>query len=204
MSKRKIVIDEKTYHWTYGGDGPAVATIWDGNKKYCISSIDMLGIDNHAHERGQWKETTDGMVTPRFIRAWIERKLLGRDVPIPQHPYNPPAWLVEETKQMREKQKGPNVEIPIGYVQPEVYLIYRSYYNDDAGRIFASVVEATLDPAFAKQIADDKNNARTEEDIDRDISFYARFMKLEYRKILVPSKHAKAPAGLYDEISDGC
>jgi hypothetical protein len=171
MTKRKIVVEGKIYEWMYHSGG---AVIWDGDKKHHATGLELTGLTPDQHERGHWKRTGYGVVSPRFIRAWIERTLLGRDVGIPR-PYRLDRFTSTPL------QPKP-VETLVDFVQPDVYLIMVRRWNDEAGHEDDHVVGATLDPALAKEIAKARNDARTETDFACEVMFYATPMKLEYRR----------------------
>lgn len=40
--------------------------------KYVVSSADMIGRTPSTFERGQYKKTSDGMVTPKYVAAFIQ------------------------------------------------------------------------------------------------------------------------------------
>ena len=71
---RAIVIHGKRWWYRVGRAGWTIL-VWDPNgAKRVTNAGHVLGLPPQVVERGQWKQTTDGMVTPRKIADWIERQ----------------------------------------------------------------------------------------------------------------------------------
>ena len=68
--RRKLVTPYGEFEWMYHG-GPV--TIWgpDGFKAKPLCRA-VTGRTQHTHERGQWKKTSDGYVTPGMVRKWLD------------------------------------------------------------------------------------------------------------------------------------
>lgn len=45
-------------------------------KSYHVDPTQILQITHDAHERGCWKKTRDGMVTPEYVAAFISDLIL--------------------------------------------------------------------------------------------------------------------------------
>jgi len=69
-SKRKIIINGDTYKYIIGKGN---VVIWAPNKKKIVVDFSTLtGRSWDAIERGQWKNTRDGMITPKDIANYIQ------------------------------------------------------------------------------------------------------------------------------------
>jgi hypothetical protein len=63
--------------WSYRlGRGNAVIVLPTG-KKLVVRYADLTGRSPDIIERGQWKGTSDGMVTPEHVRRYIRRHLVA-------------------------------------------------------------------------------------------------------------------------------
>ena len=76
MSWRTLRIGDEEFRYRLG-TGFAVIRTEDG-KSHVVSLSKLTGRSPMLLERGRWKGTTDGMVGPRHIRAWVEKNLLQR------------------------------------------------------------------------------------------------------------------------------
>jgi hypothetical protein len=75
MSWRKLVVDDLTYFWKCG---QTVVEIRGPDEQGCGNMTmdrpkveDVIGTTVGIVERGRWKGTTDGMVTPRLVSEFI-------------------------------------------------------------------------------------------------------------------------------------
>ena len=82
MSKGRIHIDGE--EWTYRVGRSYVVIKSPENKRFNVRPTDMTGVSSDDMDDAQCDGTPYGMVQPRHIKAWIEREVLGRDVPIPK------------------------------------------------------------------------------------------------------------------------
>lgn len=76
MNPRIIVVDGLTYTWRAGPGtveirGPAEIRFQKNRTFDRLHSSKLLGVTPDVFERGQWKKTSDGMITPRAIRDFI-------------------------------------------------------------------------------------------------------------------------------------
>ena len=69
MSLRKINVDGAVWEYRIG-KGAAVLVAPDG-KKAVVGLDKLTGRSWDTLERGQWKRTSDGMVTPKDVAAYI-------------------------------------------------------------------------------------------------------------------------------------
>lgn len=74
MNWRKIVVDEKEYRWT-GGSAYVVVQDTNGKRVLGASACEIKGITPDVWERGKWKGTSDGMITPGEVAAFIKKKV---------------------------------------------------------------------------------------------------------------------------------
>lgn len=73
--KRYIVIGSERWEYKIG---KSYAHIWTPRgKKVIINSNTVNGTAPFTFERGQYKRTSDGMVTPKDVREYIEKNLIG-------------------------------------------------------------------------------------------------------------------------------
>lgn len=70
MSWRKIAVDGKTYRWRCGGS--VLVQDENGKRVACVSAAKAKGLTEDAFERGKWKQTKDGMITPHDVARLIE------------------------------------------------------------------------------------------------------------------------------------
>lgn len=73
MTWRKIHIDEEVWEYQLG-KGNAVIKSSD-NKKTVVDYSKLTGRSWGIIERGQRKKTSDGMVTPKHIKEYIQKYL---------------------------------------------------------------------------------------------------------------------------------
>ncbi len=69
---RKIHLDDKIYQYRVG-KGYVVIEFPDGHREVVADST-ITGRTPDTIERGKWKKTTDGMVLPSHIKAWLEQR----------------------------------------------------------------------------------------------------------------------------------
>lgn len=74
-AKRRLVLSTGEWRWFYGrGNG---ITIWSpSGRKHVTNAREVTGRSWSDIERGHWKRTPDGTVSPSHIRAYIERAKL--------------------------------------------------------------------------------------------------------------------------------
>lgn len=73
---RKIVVPGPE-HWTYKVFLSCTLLFDPKGKKYVVPTTHMTGRDWNTLERGQWKKTDDGWVTPRHIAEFIQQLRSG-------------------------------------------------------------------------------------------------------------------------------
>jgi len=71
---RKVQVGGETWEFTTG-KGNAVIKNPRTGKKTIVNYLKLTGRDWNTIERGQWKRTSDGMVTPGHVKAYIARYL---------------------------------------------------------------------------------------------------------------------------------
>jgi len=72
--KVKVNIDEQVYEYMLGKQN---AVIKIGDKKKIVDYQMLTGISWNVFERGQWKKTRDGMVTPKHVINYIQNHILN-------------------------------------------------------------------------------------------------------------------------------
>jgi len=76
VAMRKVYVKSgETWEFTTG-KGNAVIKNPRTGKKTVVPYTTLTGRDSSDIERGQWKRTSDGMVKPGHVRAYIEKHLL--------------------------------------------------------------------------------------------------------------------------------
>lgn len=76
MSYRSLDVDGQEWQFKIGQTS---ANIKDPDGRgTTVSLSDLTGLTPHLIERGRWKKTQDGMVTPGHVRAYIEAHLRGK------------------------------------------------------------------------------------------------------------------------------
>lgn len=65
---RKIVVNDTTYSYVIGRE---FAKIEGPFGKAAVALSDIKGLDGELIVRGRWKQTSDGMVTPSEVAAYI-------------------------------------------------------------------------------------------------------------------------------------
>lgn len=175
-SKRKIVVDGLEYGWIYGGSG---IVVWDADGKKHHGHVEAVtGCDWNAIERGQWKKTSDGMVTPYDVANWIRVHLQGK--PLEQNkprvlsgvPRPRCGWQNghhdEIVDRLKAKHPDPVLRpLPAQGPQADIYLVMGQYYHEDAGGYFDYVVEAHLDPQAALDAVAELNAFFSDENKER-------------------------------------
>lgn len=70
MGRRRIVVGGEEWHYRVG---PGFTRLWDpAGKHRAVPTHEVKGITPDTFERGQWKQTGDGQVTPADVRRFIE------------------------------------------------------------------------------------------------------------------------------------
>ena len=69
MTWRRIVVDGCT--WLYHVGRSAVA--FRGPRRFVARIGDVKGLDPDSIDKGRWKKTSDGMVTPRDVASFLWR-----------------------------------------------------------------------------------------------------------------------------------
>ena len=73
MKGRTITVGGTKYVWRVGR-GTTVIRLKETNAHFAkVSNHRLLGVTPDTYARGQWKRTSDGMVTPKHIAESIER-----------------------------------------------------------------------------------------------------------------------------------
>jgi hypothetical protein len=75
MSQRTLTIGGLKWVCVFGKGAVSIRSATTG-RRIVVSYQDLTGRSIDSIERGQWKKTSDGMVTPADVRAYIEKKLL--------------------------------------------------------------------------------------------------------------------------------
>ncbi len=71
--RRKIVVNDKVYHWSYNGKGRVV--FWDeNNTKHVFGTNKVAKMNWDDIEQGQWKRWFS--LTPKDIAEFIKEKKL--------------------------------------------------------------------------------------------------------------------------------
>jgi hypothetical protein len=75
QTRRKIEVLGHAYRWTVGGPG---VIVWDeAGRQHQAALFDVAGIHWDTFERGHRKKTSDGMIRPGQVAAWIESHIAG-------------------------------------------------------------------------------------------------------------------------------
>ena len=69
---RSLITPSGVYKWKAGESGAVIVD--PGGKKRFVSLLE-LGINPEVFERGQWKKTSDGSLTPSLISKWISKNV---------------------------------------------------------------------------------------------------------------------------------
>lgn len=71
MTRRRLVIGDAEWHYFVGAE---TVKVWapDG-KTSTVPCHEVVGVSSSDYERGKWKRTSDGQVTPGRVRMYIER-----------------------------------------------------------------------------------------------------------------------------------
>lgn len=72
-SWRKVIVGGDEFRWRYGRGTIEVRR--DRNVFLRVADYTLRGTTPDVFERGQYKRTRDGMVTPAMVRKAIERRL---------------------------------------------------------------------------------------------------------------------------------
>jgi len=69
-SWRKIVVGEQEFRWRFGR---GTIEVRQGRRVVLRrAAYDLAGVTPDVFERGQWRQTSDGSVTPSMVRRAIE------------------------------------------------------------------------------------------------------------------------------------
>jgi len=69
---RKIVVDGK--EWAYRVGKISVIAYSEDGERRCEPAWKILGLDcPDTFARGQWKKTSDGMLTPKAVAEWLRK-----------------------------------------------------------------------------------------------------------------------------------
>jgi hypothetical protein len=68
---RKISVNNKIYHYRIG-KGNTLILSFNFPLKIVVSNAKLKGVSEEVWERGQWKKTSDGMITPSDIKRYIK------------------------------------------------------------------------------------------------------------------------------------
>lgn len=79
---RRLVLASGTWHFRVTGQSailfsPERDRKGDPYDKWVVDLSTLTGRDWNTLERGQWKRTSDGMVTPGVVREFIEGQILA-------------------------------------------------------------------------------------------------------------------------------
>ena len=75
---RKLVVGGAVWWWLYGSR----VCIWDPDgAKHTVPAWTIKGVTPDTLERGHWKRTSDGMLTPFEVADYIKSELMW--VPLP-------------------------------------------------------------------------------------------------------------------------
>ena len=77
MHKRVINLGQSLGCWTYSVGRGSVRFTGPNGKSFHVSCGRVTGRTEDTFARGRWKQTTDGMVTPRDIRRFLETNDTG-------------------------------------------------------------------------------------------------------------------------------
>lgn len=67
---RRLLVNGSEWIWRIGRGGGVVAYGQNGQRKYARAS-DIKGCDPDTFDRGKHKRTSDGMLTPKDVAAWV-------------------------------------------------------------------------------------------------------------------------------------
>lgn len=66
---RRLVVVDQTWWWMVGN----LTILWTPKgQKLLVNNMALTGLTQETIERGRWKRTTDGTVTPRMVREYID------------------------------------------------------------------------------------------------------------------------------------
>lgn len=68
---RRIVVAGTTWYWRVGRSNVVARN--DAGEKRCERIWTIKGLTPHDFERGQWKRTSDGQLTPGEVAAWLAK-----------------------------------------------------------------------------------------------------------------------------------
>lgn len=74
MSKRIVNIDGQEWEVTIGKSNTKIRS--PKNKSTIVDHSKLTGKPWSTIERGQWKRTSDGMITPKDVETYIRKYLL--------------------------------------------------------------------------------------------------------------------------------
>ena len=67
---RALVVAGTKWAWRIGRGGGVTARSENGDSRFA-QAWTILGITPDLWERGQWKKTTDGRITPKHVAKWL-------------------------------------------------------------------------------------------------------------------------------------
>lgn len=67
--ERKIVVDDQDWRWRVGRN--RVIIMGPNGERHYPTIFTITGCNDDIFGRGQWKKTSDGMITPRQIANYI-------------------------------------------------------------------------------------------------------------------------------------
>lgn len=73
MRWRTLHIDERCYRYHVGN---TVVILTPDNVKHLVNTHEIKGLTPDEFEKGQWKQTGDGMIAPSEVKDWIIKNLL--------------------------------------------------------------------------------------------------------------------------------
>lgn len=72
MKYRKFIFEDKEYTYVVGSG--SIKIISPSQTPYRVSLLTFKGFSNwEVFDKGQWKGTQDGMITPREIRNFLDK-----------------------------------------------------------------------------------------------------------------------------------
>lgn len=77
---RTMQLTEGTWRYRFG-EGAAVIRFPNDGKSVVVDYAILTGRTPDTIERGQWKKTSDGMVSPGHVRGWIRRHFDPANMP---------------------------------------------------------------------------------------------------------------------------
>lgn len=75
---RKMVVGTETWKYRITGSGGWVSIRSPAGGCYNVPATEVTGLSWNAIERGHWKKTPDGSITPKQVRAYIDKIMAAR------------------------------------------------------------------------------------------------------------------------------